>query len=307
VAAMKEGDADEVDGALLYLGPRVSVLALRRALAEEIAPMLGAAAHAPILLAELPRLEARLPSAAGLLRAPLRSIAKMADARLAWHEDADAAAFDGDAETALFERLAAPPLVLSVSAYIAPMMLAVEADGYAERLLGDVTRGLPVEAASRVILRAGAHSMLQDDAEHAPYGWSHALTMPQAVLANADVAADRTALIRIAATHALGFRATLGKAPLCDEPPPRPRRFSLADVSPIEAAGAVFHADESGIGEIRTMLATRASMHGDAHLAKYTLAAFDAAARDREASRLFLAAAAYLGAWWDAHPDAAFE
>lgn len=307
VAAVKEGDGDEVDGALLYLGPRTSVLALRRALAEEIAPMLGAAAHAPILLAESPRIDARLPNAAGLFRAPLRDIAKMSTARLSWQEKTNAAAFDGDAEAELFNRLSSAPRVASSSVYIAPTMLAVEADGYAERLLGDVTASLTLEAASRAVLRTGAYSMLQDESGHAPYGWSHALTMPQAVLANADAAADRTAVIRIAATHALGFRATLGGMLLRDEPPPRPRRLALFDVAPIEAAGAAYHAGESKIGEIRMMLATRASTHGDAHLAKYTLAAFDAAARDRGAARLFLAAAAYLGAWWDAHPDAAFE
>ena len=45
-------------------------------------------------------------------------------------------------------------------------------------------------------------------------------------------------------------------------------------------------------------LAARAASHEDAHLAKYTLACFDAAAGNPRRRRLYLAAAAYLGAWW---------
>ena len=45
-------------------------------------------------------------------------------------------------------------------------------------------------------------------------------------------------------------------------------------------------------------LATTAAVHPDAHLAKYTLACFDAAHADPPATRLYLAAAAFLGAWW---------
>jgi hypothetical protein len=307
VAALKEGDADEVDAALLYLAPRVSVLKLRAALVDVVSPMLGAAAHAPILLAELPRIEARIDGAASLLRAPLRQIAIMSSARLSWHERIDADAFGADKEQALMERLAAPPPVHSPSVYIAPTMLAVEANAYAEGLLADVTADLSVAAAERAILRTGALAMQQDDPAHAPYGWSHALTMPQGVLSCANASRDEEMLVRIAATHALGFRATLGKVSLRDEPPPHPRFFSLFDVEPIDAAGAVYHAAAHEIAGIKTALATRAATHRDAHLAKYTLAAFDAAARDPAAARLFLTAAAYLGAWWDAHPGAAFE
>ncbi len=51
----------------------------------------------------------------------------------------------------------------------------------------------------------------------------------------------------------------------------------------------------------------RAAPHPDTHLAKYTLACLDAADEDREARGLYLAAAAHLGSWWDAHPGAGFE
>ncbi len=39
----------------------------------------------------------------------------------------------------------------------------------------------------------------------------------------------------------------------------------------------------------------------DPHLAKYTLARFDAATQDPSNGRLYLAAAAYLAAWWHQH------
>ncbi len=305
--AIREGDADGADAALLFLLPRVSALTLRAALAAELLPMLGAATHAPILLSDLARLEARLDGAGALLRAPVRMIAVTADARLSWHERARPRAFSGDAERELKNRLAGPAPVRSASLYIAPTMLAVEADGYAESQLADVTAALEVSAAQRAILRVAAQSMLQDDPASAPYGWTHALTMPLGVFGCADVVDDKLALIRIAATYALGFRATLGKSTLTQEPPEKPRSDAIADVAPADAAGAVWHADASRLPEFRTALATRAATHGDAHLVKYTLASFDAAPRDPEAARLHLSAAAYLGAWWDAHPDESFE
>jgi hypothetical protein len=40
-------------------------------------------------------------------------------------------------------------------------------------------------------------------------------------------------------------------------------------------------------------------LHADAHLAKYTMGCLIAAARAPDIARLYLAAAAYLGAWWN--------
>jgi hypothetical protein len=305
--AIAKGDAAGADAALLFLIPQVSASALGAALAEEILPMLGAAAHAPILLADLPRLDGLLDGAGALLRAPVAMIAKEAEARLCWHDDEAVAAFDGRAESELFDRLRAPPRVASPSVYVAPIMQAVEADGYAARLLGDVTAAISVEAAARAILRIAALSMLQDDPASAPYGWTHALTMPLGVFGCASFLGDKRKLVRVAATYALGFRATLGKAPIEDRTPERPTVLDLFNVEPIAAAGAAYHAEAARLPEIKTALATRAATHADAHLAKYTLACFDAAARDPEAARFYLAAAAYLGAWWDAHPGESFE
>ena len=64
----------------------------------------------------------------------------------------------------------------------------------------------------------------------------------------------------------------------------------------------MFHASDGERDAIVPELAARAASHEDAHLAKYTLACFDAAAADPEQRRLYLAAAAYLGAWWATRP-----
>ena len=304
IDALRSGDATGADAALCFVLPRLPLQRLRAVLVDHIAPRLGAASHAPILLAALPAVAERVPGVAGLLRAPLRTLAASAD-RLSWFREAGAvtAAVPVDPSRALADALAAPPRVASPSSSIAPTLLAVERSGDAARLLAGPVRALTLAEAQRVLLRVAAHSMLQDDPARAAYGWTHCLTLPQALLANADAAADAHALIAVAATQVLGFRATLGRVALdLDALPAPPGRASVDSTA--AAAGAAFHTPLPGRTALMTALATRASLHADAHLAKYTLACFEAAARDPDAAPLFLAAAAYLGAWWAARaPD----
>lgn len=296
LAAVEAADTESADAAAGFLAQRVPSGALVAQVADAVIPRLGLAAHAPILLAgALTSAEGRsaLPR---LLRAPLRSLALDGGSRLTWQVEADRPAGGKD----LFEILRDPPRVKSPSTSIKPTMLAVEADGLAERLLGRATAEMSLPQAEQALLRIAAWSMLEDDPAHAPYGWSHALTLPQAALTVARVAKNQRAAIRVAATHVLAFRATLGSGPLKMRPPPSGP--SPATGSPAEAAAAAWRDGD----RIATMsrLAARASTHHDAHLAKYTLACFDAAESDPDAAPLFLAAAAYLGAWWDANPDA---
>ena len=70
---------------------------------------------------------------------------------------------------------------------------------------------------------------------------------------------------------------------------------------PADAAAVAFNATGDQRRLIRAQLIERAAVHADAHLAKYTMACIIAGNRDPEESPLYLAAAAYLGAWWD-HP-----
>jgi hypothetical protein len=307
MAALPAGDSRTADGAISFLAARLHPAALARALAEVVAPHLGAAAHAPILLAEMMRIDGRIEGVGRLLRAPVHAIAKEPQ-RMTWQTVCEAPAFAGDAARELARRLAAVEPVKSPSTYILPTMLAVEARGFADRALGDATAALPLDDARRGILRVAALSMLQDDAASAPYGWTHALTMPLAVLSLAREARDVRAMIRIAATHLLGFRATLGKVRLDLDRRPEPAAAdALHDVAPGGAAGAAYHWPTDDMPRLKRLLATRAAAHRDAHLAKHTLACFDAAAVDPEEASLYYAAAAFLGAWWDANPDAGFE
>lgn len=307
-AALEDGDADTFDGALVFLAPRLSLKELRTAFFEPIAPHLGAAGHAPILFAEFARIEGRIDGAGALLRAPARGIARLAEGKLRWHETATADPFDADAPRELMRRLSVAPSLCSPSPFIAPTMMAVEAAGFAARVLGDVTANLRAGDAMKALARIAALSMLQDDPASAPYGWTHALTMPLAVLQNAGVARDERALVRIAATHALGFRATMGEVALdLDHAPAKPKSPAIFDVAPGEAAGAAFHAAPHARARLWSALATRTATMEDAHLAKYTLACMDAAGADPQCAPLYLSAAAYLGAWWDAYPEAAFE
>jgi hypothetical protein len=298
--ALRVGDADAADSALLFLTPRISFERFRTTLAEPILPLLGAAGHAPVLLMLLEGSAGRFPGSSALLRSPLRALALDANRRLTWMEAAGRPA--GAFAPALFDCLAAPLRVETPSNSIASTMLAIERDGYAARVLATATNGVTASAARRILLRVAALSMLLDDPVHAPYGWTHCFTLPQAVLSLEDVASDVTRAIRIAATYSLGFRATLGSVGLQYRFAPERRiRNTPAQPEPSDAAVAVFNARADQRRAIRAQLVERAAIHADAHLVKYTMACLTAADRDPEESALYLAAAAYLGAWWDFH------
>jgi hypothetical protein len=276
IAALREHDPDTADAAVAALAPHLSTHDVCRLLTDEIAPNLGAAAHAPLLLAALPQAISRYGDLAFLLRAPIRSLAKSPGARLTWIDVTPELGGPAD----LWDALADPPHIAMSNDFIAPMMLAVEVDGLAARLLGRATQAAP-ESAAKALSRIAALSMLQDDPDRAPYGWTHCLTLPQGLMALAPYTTHTDRLVRIAATFALGFRSTLGKARLDAGWTPS----ATPDVS---------------------VLAARAVAHEDAHLVKFTVACLAAAAADPPARPLFLAAAEYLGEWWDAHPGAGF-
>ena len=99
----------------------------------------------------------------------------------------------------------------------------------------------------------------------------------------------------------VGFRAALSNTEVTDRYAPEPVSIDAIEAlnapAPI-AAAAVHHAPPAAVAGITTELASRAALHEDAHVAKYTLACFDAAHADPEHERLFLSAAAYLHGWW---------
>ena len=164
----------------------------------------------------------------------------------------------------------------------------------------------------RDLARVAAWSMLQEPTDHAPYGWSHCLTMPQAVLALAGQGrrprrdrrgGGRHPRRRASAPPSARCPSTAGGRPSARPPATSPRPSSRR---PGPRRGR-------GVARPRPTSPTSSpswppgpSLHHDAHLVKYTLACLDAAADDPDQRRLYLASAAYLSAWWAAQPPDGF-
>lgn len=302
--AVLSGDAEAADDAITWLAAHLDTEELVRSLAGPIMPSLAAAAHGPILLYLLPRVAARSLDAASLARTTVHELVRRPEWRLTWFEAGPLGGVDQhpDPERELTRRLAAPRLSEQPqNTFIYPTMSTTERTGLARDTLADLYLGLSVPAARRSLLRSAAQSMLQDDANEAPYGWSHCLTMPQAALGVAHAMEDPSVAVAVAATYVLGFRAALGSTELDPTWVPDPVEVDLReiiDATPDAAAAAAWHAPVERRPEWWRTLATNAGAHPDAHLAKYTLACLDATRADPDAHGLFLAAAAFLNAWW---------
>lgn len=298
-SAIGRGELDDAEVAADFLATNTSAAELARAVADVIVPHLGAAAHGSIFLDELRRVGSRSSPIARSLGGLCRELAREAGALLRWQQSREPDVVPtGD----LAQRLAATTCVGDPgSNFILPTMSFVERSGLAKRLLDPATRAISVREARRALGRVAAISMLVDDPAHAPYGWSHALTMPRAVLAIAADSSDPGRAVAVAATYVLGFRATLarGAIDLGYTPPATPRvdRWDLAAPEGL-AASRVFHASPEELPELVTQIATYAAVHPDAHLAKYVLASLDAAREAPEDARLHLAAAANLASIW---------
>jgi hypothetical protein len=270
-------------------GPSIDPLPAADALdIDDTVSSLAAAGHAPILLSLRPRVKA-VPDTFGN-RLVATEVGRYPDWRLTWPR---ARRSDGPSSGDLAERLAAPPSPGDPgSDFIYPTMHLTETSGLAADLLDAPLRGMRVEDARRILLRTAALSMLQDNPAAAPYGWTHCLTMPQAVLVAAEHGANSDIAIAVAATYVLGFRSTQGRVRI--DPSWTPPRDT--------AVGAVWWAPDDELRDIVDELVSFGVVHRDAHVAKYTLACLDAAEADPEERRLFLAAAAYLHDWWKQSP-----
>lgn len=320
--AATAGDLDAADAAAAWLESRLDGDALAGRLTDLVIPSLAGAAHGSILLNQLrTTAPADQPRPSGL-RAIARELARQPTWTLSWHRqrprhprrpDPTAATGGVRAAEQLVEVLRAPDSPGDPgSSFIYPMMHLTESSGLAASSLTDVVDDVPLAEAGPALLRVASWSMLQDDPGAAPYGWTHCLTIPQAVLGLADRAGDPADAVALAATHTLGFRALLGRVRL--DPTERPQAdigedpLAALDGTPKEAAAGAWQLAGSGrpdrVAALVAALSTRAATHPDAHLVKYTVACLDAAATDPAAAPLHLAAAASLGAWWARHDDA---
>lgn len=255
---------------------------------DDMVVSLAAAGHAPILFSLRPRVPA-VPATFGA-RLVATELARNPDWVLSWPR---ARRTDGAGSGDLAERLAAPRSPGDPgSDFIFPTMSLTERSGLSAEVLDAPLRGMSTDAARQILLRVAAQSMLQDNRDAAPYGWTHCLTMPQAALLAPDSGADPTIAVGVAATYVLGFRSTLGRV-----------RLDPAWIPPRDtAAGRVWWAHEDELAGLVDELVSYGAVHADAHVAKYTLACLDATAADPDAGRLFLAAAAHLHDYWQSAP-----
>ncbi len=270
--AVTEGDQTETDRlgrlALRRLPPARLVAALR----AFVVPFTAAAAHAPIFFHHLERSERLTRPSPGLLRPMLKALASEPGCRFRWTDEwvASGASDVPGIRSAL---ASAPAERITAHTLIHPIMMEMDESGIATEFLGSVI-GQRSDDAARAVLRVAAQSMIDGDTEHAAYGWTHTLTLPQALLAITATTAQAEIGLALAATEVLAFRAAFGNPPLSE------RR--LDDLPAIAALD----------------VATRGACHHDAHVAKYVLACLDAADDDPEAAMLYLAAAAHLLELW---------
>jgi hypothetical protein len=300
-AALYDGDLEAADRAATEVAGAARPDELAALVGSVVLPDLAAAAHAPIFLYQLPRVAPRGEATPRLLRPLVRELARYPGLSIEWIQ---ARPSTPGSAAALDEALGAVPrLGVPGSTFIFPLMHQVDAAGTARELIGEHAGGLDPSTAARVLLRAAARAMLLLDPEHAPYGWSHCLTMPQAALGIARRVPDPQLAIDVAGTFVVGFLAAAASAPLPASVQLTAPGGTFVDALAAgrdDAAGWVLHAPAEVVPATTTEMVTRACAHRDAHLVKYTLACLDAAAADPDAARLFLAAAASLLAHWEA-------
>jgi hypothetical protein len=288
--AVAAGDPDEAARAAAAVGDAGAAAVI--ALIDSIAASTAAAGHAPIFLYHLARGGARHGPRPDLLRPLARELARHPGWRIEWVDRAGIGqgrppAADGGPDALAAALGAAPVVGVPGSTFIHPLMTQVDERGLAASLLQDAL-GPYSDASARVVLRAAARSMLSEGCEHAPYGWTHCLTMPQALLGLAASSAHPSRLLAFAATEVVAFRAALGARPLRAAASPPPAIVD-ADVR----VDADLHLDAD-------TLATAGATAHDAHVVKYVLACLDAAAFDRDQAGLYLAAGRRLLDCWQA-------
>jgi len=302
VGAIDREDLAAVDAAGAWLGPRVRPDQLVALLADHTVDRLSAAGHANIFLALLARNQPR-GLRQQMLRHPARELAKQSSRRIAVPSTRTSS--DRKRAFYLLDTLLQVPLIgPSEQRGTAAMVEHAQTKGALGGLVdADGTFTAP-QVPPIELLRFAAHAMLQGPPESAPYGWTHCLTLPQAALTVAPACEDSSRAIYVASAYLAAHWATLGRGALALDWIPEPVDESVdasLQTSPEDAAAAAWHSTSHA--DTLTTLATSAALAHDAHRVKYTLACLDAAAADRSHMPLYLAAAAYLNAWWIQHPD----
>jgi hypothetical protein len=149
--------------------------------------------------------------------------------------------------------------------------------------------------------RIAAFSMIQEDDVHTRYGWTHALTLPQAVLGLSRYLNDPATGMMISNLYAVSYQAILAKASAKTD-------VNLPDSEqPFDEA--IFHSSHMAMSagwhlplgqRVRAFerLATEACIRPDCHCVKYVLAAWQMAECDSRFGHVYLAAASRLVHNW---------
>lgn len=279
-AAVGAGELGQAAAIGAWLGLHVDARQLVGLVADAVVDSLAAASHGPIFLHLLPRAAPRSAMAASMFATMAHELARHPSWRLQELELAD------HATRPLTEALATTPAIGPSAEFgIHSTMTFVESSGVlAEVVAPAIGSDVDVDDVTVALLRVATASMLLDDPDHAPYGWTHTLNIPQAMASVAPLARDPRRALATGAAHLVGFRATEGRAPL-DSVDPAVARTGLV----------------SELGDDRPTIQEaidHAAVHPDAHLAKYVLACLDAARTDPVGAPQHLAAAGHLSAWW---------
>jgi hypothetical protein len=273
---------------------RLATPELCHQLAAVVIDRMGASAHAPIGLQLLLRLHAERPADAELARPMLLpllvDLARTPQRRVVWPSDDAETTSATESPKALISQLAKLQRVPHpAQAGIWPMVQQSIADGAHLPWLRAVQADPHAALASAC--RVAAWSMLQEPQDEARYGWTHALTLPQAWWALAPEARDAQDRpdqldgavnplawppARLAVLHVAAMRRVIGSLRLHPDAPVQENAPSFA------------------------ALAREACIRADAHGVKYVLACMDAAQASPADTLLYRAAAYRLMADWQA-------
>lgn len=281
---LRDGEPDVAEEAMLRMCIEVDGTNLVRFLAPAVLPLAGAAAHAPIGLQLLSRIQdTRLKRAA--LVPTIRTLAGQPEQRVTMTLEElpePEAVEDHDATTAAVLH-SIPDLDRPDRAFIWPQIDTAQNDPEARAAIGALARRIDADPLG--VLAACQRTMLDETDDEVPYGWTHGLTIPYAAI-EVGVATGHPDLgVLTAATAIVAFRACLGAT----EP-----QWDDLGAPPVGSLGRWSDA------EVPELVAV-AGAHPDAHVAKYTLACIELSEADHPRAALHLAAAGRLLDWWDRH------
>lgn len=301
--AVRHGDRETADRSFVFLCARRDQDQIVADLVDVVLPQLGGAAHGAIFLELLPRFRPAGVNPALMARTLLRDIAHHPDWRLGWFDEPRPERAHG---VSLTDRLVSPRADGEPSShFVQPTMALVEDTGLNYRTLADVTEGLSIDEARRQLLPIAAMSMLQDAPTNAPYGWTHCPTLPQATLAVAHRASDAQRAVDVAASPRVpgnpelrSDRSELGTGPTASIR----RRGDV--LGPVHSRGDRLACNATPTSRHHPA-ARRPRRFPPRRTPRQVHArCLDAATQDPSNAHLYLAAAAYLAAWWQQHDDA---